>query len=136
MTMHSSFGKLILGPLLLLAACQSATTSGPELSSLQAVEGTWLNSHEENHGDTLVYRPNTYKFPPARGRTGFAIEPYGRFTQFDIAPTDGLAGREGTWTATGPHSLRIHLEDGQTPDYTLEIISLQGKVLRLRQQRP
>jgi hypothetical protein len=123
-------------PLALLAACQSASDPQSAASSLKALEGTWLNAHEENRGDTLVYRPNTYKFLPARGRTGFAIEPYGRFTQFDIAPTDGLEGRDGTWTATGPHSLRIHLEDGNTPDYTLEVISLKNKVLKLRQQRP
>jgi hypothetical protein len=125
--------KLLSLPLLFLATCQPSTNSKPVVSSLKAVEGTWLNSHEENHGDTLVYRPNTYKFPPARGRTGFAIKPYGRFTQFDIAPTDGLAGRDGTWAATGPGSLRIHLADGNTPDYTLEVISLQDHILRLRQ---
>jgi hypothetical protein len=131
-----SAANLLLLPLALLAACQSVTDSRPVVASLKEVEGTWLNAHEENRGDTLVYRPNTYKFPPARGRTGFAIEPYGRFTQFDIAPTDGIAGREGTWTATGPHRLRVHLEDGNTPDYTLEVISLKDKVLKLRQQRP
>ena len=127
--------KLLL-PLAVLGACQAAPDSRSAASALKALEGTWLNAHEENRGDTLVYRPNTYKFPPARGRTGFALEPYGRFTQFDIAPTDGLEGRDGTWTATGPHSLRIHLEDGNTPDYTLEVISLKNKVLKLRQQRP
>lgn len=134
--MFYSSAKFLLLPLALLAACQSAIDSRPVVSSLQALEGTWLNAHEETRGDTLVYRPNTYKFPPARGRTGFAIEPYGRFTQYDIAPTDGIEGRDGTWTATGPHSLRIHLEDGATPDYTLEVISLKGKVLMLRQLRP
>jgi len=134
--MFYSSVKILLLPLTLLAACQSATNSKPGLSSLKEIEGTWLNAHEENRGDTLVYRPNTYKFPPARGRTGFAIEPFGRFTQYDIAPTDGIEGRDGTWTATGPHRLRIHLEDGGTPDYTLEVISLKDKKLLLRQQRP
>lgn len=134
--MFYSAAKLLLVPLALLAACQPTTDSKSRVSSLTALEGTWLNAHEENRGDTLVYRPNTYKFPPARGRTGFAIEPYGRFTQYDIAPTDGIEGRNGTWTATGPHRLRIHLEDGNTPDYTLEVISLKDKVLMLRQQRP
>jgi len=134
--MFYSAAKLLLVPLALLAACQPTTDSKARVSSLKALEGTWLNAHEENRGDTLVYRPNTYKFPPARGRTGFAIEPYGRFTQYDIAPADGIEGRDGTWTATGPHRLRIHLNDGATPDYTLEVISLKDKVLQLRQQRP
>ncbi|WP_236049979.1 lipocalin family protein [Hymenobacter negativus] len=102
---------------------------------MKQLEGTWLSSREEDHGDTLVYRPNTYKFPPARGRTGFAIKPFGRFEQFDIAPTDGLTGREGTWTADGNSSrLLIHLADGQMPNYTLEIISLKKKVLQLRRR--
>jgi hypothetical protein len=126
---------LPLSLVLLAATCQqhkpnSLIVSSPE--SMKKLEGTWLASREEDSGDTLVYRPNTYKFPPARGRTGFAIKPFGRFEQFDIAPTDGLAGREGTWTATGSRRLRIHLTDGQEPDYTLEVISLDNQVLKLR----
>ena len=120
---------------LLAAACQpnkpAIVASSP--ASMKQLEGTWLASHEETRGDTLVYRPNTYAFPPARGRTGFALKPYGRFEQFDIAPTDGLAGRPGTWTADGDTRLRIHLTDGQSPDYTLEIITLDKQVLKLRQ---
>jgi len=124
--------------LLLVAGCHSRQSDAVVVSSptaMKKLEGTWLASHEENHGDTLVYRPNTYKFPPTRGRTGFAIKPFGRFEQFDIAPTDGLTGREGTWTADGKSSrLLIHLADGQTPNYTLEIISLRKKVLELKRR--
>ena len=122
------------GLLLLAAACDeprpAALTASP--AALKSLEGTWLASHEENRGDTLVYRPNTYSFPPTRGRTGFAIGPFGRFEQFDIAPTDGLTGRPGTWTIDGANRLRIHLADGQAPDYTLEIISAERNVMRLR----
>jgi hypothetical protein len=116
--------------LLAVATCQSPKKKLPK--SLDELEGTWLQSQEENRGDTLVYRPNTYAFPPARGRTGFEVKPYGRFTQYDIAPTDGLAGREGTWTADGLDRIRIHLEDGQEPDYTLELLSLHNQVLKVR----
>lgn len=126
---------LPLAPLLLAAACQpnkpNVITSSP--ASMKQLEGTWLASHEESRGDTLVYRPNTYKFPPTRGRTGFALKSYGRFKQFDIAPTDGLTGRPGTWTAAGNTRLRIHLTDGYSPDYTLEILSFDKQVLKLRQ---
>ena len=123
--------------LLLAATCQQRKPDAVVVSSptsMKKLEGTWLSSHEEDRNDTLVYRPNTHKFPPARGRTGFAIKPYGRFEQFDIAPTDGLAGHEGTWTADGDTRLRIHLTDGQAPDYTLEIISLDKQVLKLRRR--
>ena len=122
------------GLLLLAAACDgprpAVLTATP--AALKSLEGIWLASHEENHGDTLVYRPNTYSFPPTRGRTGFAIGPFGRFEQFDIAPTDGLTCRPRTWTADGANRLRIHLADGQAPDYTLEIISAERNVMRLR----
>lgn len=103
---------------------------------MKQLEGTWLSSREENTGDTLVYRPNTYPFPPARGRTGFAFKPYGRFEQFDMAPTDGLTGHPGTWVVDGSNlnKVRIHLDEGQEPDYELEVFSLDHKVLKLRKR--
>ncbi len=128
-----SFITRLLSLALLTAGCQPQRTT-TEAPSPQQLEGTWLSSQEENTGDTLVFRPNTHKFPPARGRTGFAIKSYGRFEQFDLAPTDGLTGRPGTWTAKGPTRLRIHLTAGQEHDYTLEIISLEKQVLKLRRR--
>jgi len=126
------FIRLLPAALLLLAATCQQRRSAPPL--MKEVEGTWLQSHEENSGDTLVYRPNTYAFPPARGRTGFAIKSYGRFEQFDIAPTDGLAGHPGTWVVDKGTHLRIHLTEGQQPDYTLEVLSVDPKkrILKVR----
>jgi len=128
---HSLLRLLPLALLLLAATCEPRRAAAP---TTQQLEGTWLTSREENNGDTLVFRPNTYAFPPSRGRTGFAIKSYGRFEQFDIAPADGLTGRLGTWTADGPTRLRIHLADGREPDYTVEILSLQNHVLKLRRR--
>ncbi len=128
---------LLPSVLLLAATCQPQAPAGaPGVPpTLAGIEGTWLNAHEENRGDTLVYRPRAYRFPPARGRTGFRIGAYGRFEQFDIAPTDGLLGRPGTWTAAASTArLRIHLADGSQPDYTLDIISLKKNVLLLRRR--
>ena len=128
--------RLSLLSLLLLAAACHPNRSDPKTvaPTIQQLEGTWLASHEENRGDTLVYRPNTYHFPPARGRTGFAFKPFGRFEQFDLAPTDGLASRTGTWTAYRNTRLRINLNQGSEPDYTLQIISLENQVLKLRRR--
>lgn len=123
---------LPLSLLLLAAACQQRrSAAAPAMKQLQ---GTWLLSREENSGDTLVYRPNTYAFPPSRGRTGFAIKPFGRFEQFDIAPADGLAGRPGNWAIDRGTFLRIHLADSQETDYTLEILSMDTakRVLKVR----
>ena len=131
---HLFARRLPLSLLLLAATCKPHRPAVPTPFSTTQLEGTWLISREENSGDTLVYRPNTYAFPPSRGRTGFAIKSYGRFEQFDIAPTDGLAGRPGTWTPNGTARLRIHLTNAQEPDYTLEIISLDKQVLKLRRR--
>jgi len=124
------FSRLLFIPLVLTAMCQPPRHQALP-TSMKQLEGTWLNSYEENRGDTIAYRPNTYAFPPSRGRTGFAIKPYGRFVQFDIAPTDGLAERPGTWTAEGATRLRIHLEDNTEPDYTLEVVALENGLLRV-----
>ena len=122
-------------PLLLAATCQPA--GRPRLpSSLANLKGTWLHSREEDQGDTLVYRPNTYNFPPARGRTGFAIGPNGRFTQYDIAPTDGLEGQAGTWTLLAGNRLLIQLSQAKTAAYELEVLNLEGQRLSVRRTVP
>lgn len=114
---------------LLAATCRPDPSSSPQLKHL---ERTWLHAQEEDQGDVWVYRPNTYSFPPSRGRTGFSFDHNGLFTQYDIAPTDGLEGREGTWQAENGHTIHISLEDKRDPDYTLEIVSLQKDLLKVR----
>lgn len=129
-----SYTWLLLAALLFGSSCQK--TRSTAVLTMQQLEGTWLMSHEENSGDTLVYRPQTYTFPPSRGRTGFEIKPYGRFEQFDIAPTDGLAGRHGAWTLDRKTKLVVNLDEGPDPSYTLEIVDLDtiNRVLKVRRQ--
>ncbi|OGX86315.1 hypothetical protein BEN47_01835 [Hymenobacter lapidarius] len=133
-----SYTGLLLAALLLATACKK--TRSTAVVTMHQLEGTWLNSHEENGGDTLVYRPQTYKFPPSRGRTGFRIEPFSHFEQFDIAPTDGLTDRPGTWTIDRKLYMRITLESGPNPNYTLQVLDLDTvkhilKVRRLPERK-
>lgn len=118
-----------LSVVLLAATCKF---SGKDSAEMKQLERTWLHAHEEDTGDVRVYRPNTYAFPPSRGRTGFAFEHNGLFTQFDIAPTDGLEGRKGKWTPENDHTLRISLDDKKDPDYKLEIVSIDKDVLKVK----
>lgn len=122
-----------LSVLLLAATCRSDGEVGTRNNArFRPLERTWLHAHEEDQGDVRVYRPNTYAFPPSRGRTGFAFDHNGLFTQYDIAPTDGLEGHKGTWTAENDHTLRISLQDQKEPDYKLEIVSMENDVLKVR----
>ncbi|WP_242923013.1 hypothetical protein [Pontibacter liquoris] len=119
----------ILCLLLLANTCKKGDT-------LQAglMDRIWLHSFEEDQGDTSVYRPNTYDFPPSRGRTGFSLEPGGLVKRYEIAPTDGLEEHEGTWQLKGKHLVEVHMNESDVlpQDYTLEIVSLEKNVLKVR----
>ena len=97
---------------------------------------TWLHSFEEDQGDLIVYRPNTYDFAPSRGRTGFLLEQDGVALQYDIAPTDGLEAHEGTWQLGDKNTIVIHLPGNGRPEqhYSLEIVSLENEVLKVRRK--
>jgi len=117
---------------LLLSACTK--DNDPTAAEIaDKLEGSWRYSYEESQDDVQVYRPNTYAFPPSWGRTGFAFDRGGLFTQYDIAATDGIYSRPGTWKMDGVRTVLISLEDQLEPDYRLEIVSLKGNVLKVRQ---
>ncbi|QIX60819.1 hypothetical protein FY528_17085 [Hymenobacter lutimineralis] len=126
--------SLLLACLSLVLMASTCTSSDPRRgnSRLLLLERTWLHAHEEDQGDLRVYRPNTYAFPPSRGRTGFAFEHNGLFTQYDIAPTDGLEGHRGQWKALTENQLSITLDDHSEPDYQLEIVTLEPDLLKVR----
>ncbi|TXK37406.1 hypothetical protein FVR03_15465 [Pontibacter qinzhouensis] len=120
--------------LCLLSLLLLASTCRTEKLERELLEVTWLHSFEEDEGDTLVFRPNTYDFPPSRGRTGFAIENKGVFKEYLIAPTDGLEEHVGQWTHGEKKALQIRFK-GEKPaveNYTLEIVSIRDKVLKVK----
>ncbi|WP_114778470.1 hypothetical protein [Botryobacter ruber] len=98
------------------------------------LQKTWLHSFEEDADDILVYRPNTYDFPPSRGRTGFSLEPNGVVKEYVIAPTDGLEEHEGRWEHADHKLLHIHFnpKDKIMKDYSLEIVELEDDVLKVK----
>ena len=92
---------------------------------------TWLHSHEEDRGDTLVFRPNSYDFAPSRGRIGFQLEAGGTIKQYDIAPTDGLEEKTGQWQMRGKNRLEVTFPQHNSTDYEAEIISIDAEKLKL-----
>jgi hypothetical protein len=127
---HLYFLSFFLLSSLFLGSCKKDDTAvAPEA----LLERTWLRSYEENEGDIEVYRPNTYAFPPSRGRTGFSFESSGLFTEIGIAPADGPAFYKGKWVALRNNLLLVDLDEQQKPSYKLEVILLDNDVLKVRQ---
>ena len=76
--------------------------------------GHWLHSREEDTAQASTYRPASYAFPPARGRTGYQFYPDGRLTYYGIAAGDGSAQRAGRWTTESSDGVTIAV-DGSEP---------------------
>jgi hypothetical protein len=121
-------------PLLLLLFCLTgATCERATERHLSLYDKTWLHSNEEDATDIKVYRPNTYNFPPSRGRTGFALEKDGVFRLYTIAPTDGLEEHKGEWKMVKPNLFRISFPEKEPAGFDLELISISENVLKVRQ---
>lgn len=130
--MKSLLLPLALGATTLLLTAQQCG-SGPKAGKdaapavdLATMQRTWLHAHEEDHGDTLVFRPNTYAFRPSRGRTGFEVGLNGELTQYDIAPTDGLEKRAGKWRVEG-NTFYATFPEKNSIDYSLRVLSLTAE---------
>ncbi|WP_240337005.1 hypothetical protein [Rufibacter psychrotolerans] len=95
---------------------------------------TWLYSYEEDSADVRTYRPNTFDFPPSRGRTGFLLQEDGRFTRYGIAPADGLEEQPGKWEASGKDQLRVTFDNPKHKPEVLEIISVSPEKLKIRRK--
>ncbi len=65
-----------------------------------SIAGTWMHSWEEDSGDTTVFRPASYEFPPSRTRSGFELKPDGSLNDLAISPVDAHAPSPGKWQLT------------------------------------
>lgn len=94
---------------------------------------SWIHSREEDKDAVLAYRPKGHKFPPARGRAGFEIEKDGKFIDRPIAPADGNESVVGKWAPAGAGKIKVTFPlDPKRKAFTLEIVSCDGKLLRVR----
>ncbi len=118
----------------LLALCLMSVTCGTQPDEKQNLlfGKTWLHSREEDTEDIQVYRPNTYQFPPSRGRTGFGIEKDGTFRLLSIAPTDGLEEHPGKWENVKKGLLRVTFSKPELEHFELELVSVTDEVLKVR----
>ena len=127
-------GFLLVCMLLMAGTCKKKSAKETMEITKALVGKTWLHSHEDDRGDTLVYRPNSYDFPPSRGRTGFMLEANGSMHQYDIAPTDGLEEKAGKWTMRNENFMDVTFPDKKSTDYEVEIISATPNLLKVKRK--
>lgn len=93
----------------------------------------WVHSHEDDSGNIEAYRPDSYKFPPSRGRRGFKILKDNGFINYEIAPTDGTVERKGRWEGENDYTFAILFgENEKNRNYKLEFVSYKKKLLKLK----
>ena len=84
-----------------------------------------MHSHEEDRGDLQIYRPASYKFPPARGRYGLEFKRDGELVLYGPGPSDKPVARTERWSSAGSGRVRVG-------DRELEIVSVDSDRLTAR----
>jgi hypothetical protein len=92
-----------------------------ELKALVGVR--WVHSHEEDHGDELVFRPSNHDFPLSRGRRSFELQPDGNLSAVMPGPADRGRSYGGRWSVV----------DDQL---TLTPAAARDEVLRIKKVEP
>lgn len=81
------------------AACARAVEGTQMAETLEKrLVGTWRHSHEDDTTTERVFRPDTFEFPPSRGRVGYSFRADGTCTYIGIAARDGAARETCSWT--------------------------------------
>jgi hypothetical protein len=93
------------------------------------LHGRWLHSHEEDTEGRAVYRPTGFRFPPARGRSGFELRPGGELLRLGPGPADRPQATAGRWRLDGD---RLVLEPRAESPRTLRILSATPERLVVR----
>lgn len=84
--------------------------------------GHWVHSREEDSNNLMVFRPNTYPFPPARGRYGYKLGKGGKLQFIGSGATDKSESVDGTWSFEGEGILVLRPTTGTPLRY--KVISL------------
>jgi hypothetical protein len=84
----------------------------------------WFHSHEEDTADQAVFRPASFKFPPARGRDGFELRADQSMLELRIGPTDRIEEIPGKWKLDDGNRLLFYEQSSANPTRSMQIISL------------
>jgi hypothetical protein len=91
----------------------------------------WVHSHEEDTDAEMVFRPDTYHFPPSRNRTSFDLKSDGSLYQSGIAPDDRRSPSLGSWNLRN-ESIEFYNKSSAEVKKTLKISSLNENKLVIK----
>jgi hypothetical protein len=92
----------------------------------------WWHSFEEDSEGVVVYRPDDYDFPLARGRGGLEFTADGTFIDHPVGPVDAPASVPGRWRLAENGRLAIDFPGSDEPGLELEIARCDAQVLEIR----
>jgi hypothetical protein len=92
----------------------------------------WKHSYEEDTQDITVYRPVSYEFGPARGRSGIEFKQDGTFANMAPGPTDASQKVEGKWEMEKNDQIAVSFSAKQAPSQIIEILECNGDILKVR----
>lgn len=98
--------------------------------------GTWMRSQEEDKDPNaawLLYRPDGYNFPPARGRSGFILQKDGKFALIGPSPSDLRDTLWGTWTALSPGRMKISVKESAFREIQWKRVSGPALLISLKE---
>ena len=95
---------------------------------------TWQHSYEEDVEDVRVYRPSGFDFPPTFFREAMTFKRNGEFLLTVPGPADVPELILGTWEAEASNQIRVKFEKGKHEAFTLQIISIDQEVLKVRRR--
>jgi hypothetical protein len=101
--------------LLALLIWISCTAQKTKKTTQEFPFGTWMRSQEEEkdpNQEFKIFRPSSFNFPAARGRSGFICNPNGKFGIIQPSRTDGRDTIWGNWEKLKPFQLRLKLKEG------------------------
>lgn len=92
----------------------------------------WIHSHEEDEGENIAYRNESYSFPPSRGRTSMEFKADGSFIQTDISPVDTLVSAQGTWSHKDGKKIEIKLKMKPAREFIIEIVEFADDKMKIK----
>lgn len=116
-----------------VGAQADAAATAESLPLAQCIQKKWWHSMEEDTDEVVVYRPEGYPFPPARGRIGFEFLAGGYLVYYGIGPADEPTLQHGRWDQPGHTRITIAVDEPGQPviEETWNVLSCGADLLEV-----